>query len=257
MNTYSSTTHASCSGNNRSKNTVTFQSKIEHRKAVLCWSSGKDSAWALHVLRQAGEIEVVGLMTTLNAAYDRVAMHGVRRELLEAQARHVGLPLEIVAIPDGCTNEQYNAAMRDFVERTVERGIEHIAFGDLFLEDIRAYRESRLAGSGITPIFPLWGIPTDELARRMIDGGLKATIVCVDASQLDPRFAGRRFDAELLDELPEGVDRCGERGEFHTFVHDGPMFTSPLDVVVGETVDRGGFVFTDIRIGKGAAAEDR
>jgi uncharacterized protein (TIGR00290 family) len=198
------------------------------------------------VLRGDETVEVVGLMTTINGAYDRVAMHGVRRELLAAQAERAGLPLEIVAIPDRCTNEQYEAAMRDFVERAVARGVECIAFGDLFLEDIRAYRESRLAGSGLTPIFPLWGIPTRDLARAMTSAGLEATIVCVDTAQLDGRFSGRAYDAALVAELPGGVDPCGERGEFHTFVHAGPMFSAPIAVETGATVDREGFVFTDV-----------
>lgn len=218
------------------------------RKTVLCWSSGKDSAWALHRLRQGEDMEVVGLMTTVNRMHDRVAMHGVRRELLLMQARHAGLPIEILEIPDGCTNEEYDAVMRGFTERAVERGVECIAFGDLFLEDIRSYRESRLAGSGLEPVFPLWGIPTDRLAGEMTASGLRATIVCVDSSQLDRRFAGRAFDAALLAELPPEVDPCGERGEFHTFVHAGPMFTHPLPVEPGVTVDRDGFIFTDLTL---------
>jgi uncharacterized protein (TIGR00290 family) len=224
------------------------RSNIIPRRTILCWSSGKDSAWVLHVLRHHPEIEVVGLMTTVNGAYDRVAMHGVRRELLEAQARAAGLPLEIVTIPDRCGNEEYDRAMRDFVDRVVADGVEHIAFGDLFLEDIRAYREARLEGSGIAPIFPLWNLSTNDLARQMIAAGVEATIVCVDSSQLDRRFAGRAFDASLLDELPAGADPCGERGEFHTFVHGGPMFRAPLSIAVGETVDRDGFIFTDLQI---------
>jgi uncharacterized protein (TIGR00290 family) len=216
------------------------------RRTVLCWSSGKDSAWALHVLRQRDDIEVVGLMTTLNEEYDRVAMHGVRCELVLAQAEHAGLPIEIVTIPDRATNEQYDAAMSAFSRRAVADGVECVGFGDLFLEDIRAYREARLAGTGLVPVFPLWGIPTDRLAGEMIAGGLRATIVCVDTSQLDARFAGRPYNAALVSDLPAGIDPCGERGEFHTFAHAGPMFDAPLDIAAGATVDRGGFVFTDL-----------
>jgi uncharacterized protein (TIGR00290 family) len=216
------------------------------KKTILCWSSGKDSAWALHRLRSGDEYEVVGLMTTINAAYDRVAMHGVRRELLEQQAAAAGLPLEIVTIPDRCSNEEYERAMAAFTESAAARGVECIAFGDLFLEDVRSYRESRLAGSGLAPVFPLWGIPTAELAREMIAGGLRARIACVDTTQIDARFAGREFDGSLLEELPDGADPCGERGEFHTFVYGGPMFERTIAIITGEAVDRGGFVFAPL-----------
>ena len=215
-------------------------------RSLLAWSSGKDSAWALHVLRTRGEVEVVGLLTTVNEAADRVAMHAVRRELLEAQARAAGLPLRPVSIPSPCPNAVYEARMAEAVARARADGIEAIAFGDLFLEDVRAYRIRTLAGSGIEPLFPLWGLPTDRLARDMLAGGLAATLTCVDPAQLDPRFVGRRFDAAFLGELPPGVDPCGERGEFHTFCHAGPMFAAPIAVRAGETVARDGFHFADL-----------
>jgi uncharacterized protein (TIGR00290 family) len=214
--------------------------------ALVAWSSGKDSAWTLHRLRQAGEVEVVGLLTTVGSEADRVPMHHVRRRLLEAQADAAGLPLRAVAIPSPCPNVVYEAAMRDALARAAAHGVSMIAFGDLFLEDIRRYREEKLAGTGITPIFPLWGEPTAALAREMVAGGLGACITSVDTALLDASFAGRRFDAQLLAELPEGVDPCGERGEFHTFVHDGPMLHRPLAVVPGEVSARDGAVHLDL-----------
>jgi uncharacterized protein (TIGR00290 family) len=217
-------------------------------KALLSWSSGKDSAWALHVLRQRHrhELEVVGLLTTINETHARVAMHAVRDSLLEAQAKAAGLPLWRVPIPHPSSNERYEAAMREAVERGLREGITIIAFGDLFLEDIRRYREDRLAGTGITPIFPLWQIPTAALAREMLAGGLRACITCVDPQQLAPSFAGREFDESLLADLPPTVDPCGERGEFHTFAYAGRMFHHPILVRPGEVVDRDGFVFADL-----------
>lgn len=217
-------------------------------KALLSWSSGKDCAWALHVLRRQAEVEVVGLATTVNRAFDRVAMHGVRRELVEAQARAAGLPLWTVPLPWSCTNEVYEARMREACDRATVEGITQIAFGDLFLEDVRGYRERLFAGSGLTPIFPLWGTPADTpvLARAMIDAGLRAVLTCLDPTRLPAVLAGRRFDETLLQDLPDGVDPCGERGEFHTFCHAGPMFSRPIPVRVGETVTRDGFVFTDV-----------
>lgn len=215
-------------------------------KAILSWSSGKDSAWALHVLRQDPAIEVVGLLTTINEAFDRVAMHGVRRVLVEAQARAAGLPLHVVTIPFPCPNETYEARMEAFVRSTKDMGVDAIAFGDLFLEDIRSYREARLADSGLKPLFPLWGRSTTELAQEMIAGGLPARLACVDPSQIDASFAGRDFDALLLAELSPIIDPCGERGEFHTFAYDGPMFSSPVTVFAGEVVERDGFVFADM-----------
>jgi len=215
-------------------------------RVLLSWSSGKDSAWALHVLRNDPQVEVVGLLSTVNTAYGRVAMHSTRLELLRAQAQAVGLPLHIVPLPWPCSNEVYEAAMRKAVEDALEHGVTHIAFGDLFLEDVRAYRVKQLEGSGLEPLFPIWHEPTGPLARRMIDAGLQAVITCIDPKKLPRSFAGRRFDHALLDELPQGVDPCGENGEFHTCVLAGPMFREPLRAAVGETVERDGFVFADL-----------
>jgi uncharacterized protein (TIGR00290 family) len=215
-------------------------------KTLLAWSSGKDSAWALHALSLRGDVEVVGLLTTLNAAYDRVAMHGVRRALLEAQARAAGLPLWPVSIPSPCPNEAYEAAMADVLRRAKGEGVEAVAFGDLFLEEVRRYRERQMAGSGLELLFPLWGRPTPELAAEMLEGGLRAFITCVDPRALAARFAGRAFDRALLAELPAAVDPCGENGEFHTFAWDGPMFARPVRVRPGEVVARDGFVFADL-----------
>jgi uncharacterized protein (TIGR00290 family) len=215
-------------------------------KALLAWSSGKDSAWALQVLRAQAEVEVVGLLTTIEAARARVAMHAVRAELLRAQAASVALPLTEVPLPWPCSNAQYEAAMSAAFVGARAAGVTIVAFGDLFLEDIRRYREDRMAATGLLPIFPLWGQPTDALARRMIAGGLRARLICVDARQLAPAFAGRDFDAALLAELPPSVDPCGERGEFHTFVYDGPMFERPVPIRRGEIVERDGFVFADL-----------
>jgi uncharacterized protein (TIGR00290 family) len=214
-------------------------------KVLLSWSSGKDSAWALHVLRESG-VPVAGLLTTFNDAVDRVAMHAVRRTLVDAQAGAAGLPLWSVRIPSPCPNDVYEAAMTDAMGRAQAEGFTHVAFGDLFLEDVRRYREDRLAATSLAPLFPLWGRPTPALARDMLAAGLGATLTCVDPRHLDPAFAGRPFDARLLDELPAGVDPCGERGEFHTFCHAGPMFAAPIPVVTGEIVERGGFVFADV-----------
>jgi uncharacterized protein (TIGR00290 family) len=217
-------------------------------KALLSWSSGKDSAWALHALCQQDEVEVVGLLTTFNEAANRVAMHAVRRELVEAQARLVGLPLWPVQLPWPCSNAEYESRMQSLVEDAVRRGISFMAFGDLYLEDIRAYREKSLTGTGLTPLFPLWCADRDTrpLANAMIAAGLQAVITCVDPRQLDGRFVGRSFDRELLEELPPSVDICGERGEFHTFCHNGPIFPEPISVRIGERVDRDGFCFTDV-----------
>lgn len=215
-------------------------------RAFVSWSSGKDSAWALHQARLAGEFDIVGLLTTTNLAFDRVAMHGVREELLDAQADRLGLPLTKVPLPWPCPNETYAALMADAVARLVADGVTHMVFGDLFLEDIRAYRDKQLAGAGLTPVYPLWQSDTAALAREMIGAGLAATVVCVDPSQLDPGFAGRRIDAHFLDDLPAGVDPCGENGEFHTLVTGGPMFGRPIEVTVGETVTRDGFVYADV-----------
>jgi uncharacterized protein (TIGR00290 family) len=219
------------------------------KRVLLSWSSGKDSAWALHALRQREDVEVVGLLTTFNETANRVAMHAVRRELVVAQAAAVGLPLWPVGLPSPCSNQAYEAIMRDVVTQARAAGITQFAFGDLFLEDIRAYRVSQLAGSGVEPIFPIWTTPHDtpSLARQMLEAGLRARLTCVDPRQLASTFAGRSFDASLLSELPSTVDPCGERGEFHTFCNAGPVFRSEIRVVLGETVVRDGFCFADLR----------
>jgi uncharacterized protein (TIGR00290 family) len=214
-------------------------------KTLLAWSSGKDSAWTLHVLRTQGT-EVSALLTTLNQAADRVAMHGVRRTVLEAQAAATGIPLWQIPLPWPCTNDDYEARMAEACRRAVAEGFDTIAFGDLFLADIRSYRERQLAGSGLTPIFPLWEIPTPQLARDMIAGGLRARLSCVDSRQLDAAFAGREFDAKLLADLPPSVDPCGENGEFHTCVYAGPIFREPLTLEAGEVRNVDGFVYTDL-----------
>ncbi len=214
----------------------------------MSWSSGKDSAWALHRLRQREDYAVAGLLTTLNSAFDRVAMHSTRRALLEAQARAAGLPLVTVPLPWPCSNADYEALMREACASAVASGVEAVAFGDLFLEDVRRYREEHLAGTGLQPVFPLWGLDTRRLAEEMIDGGLRARLVCVDPRKLPAEFAGREFDTALLRDLPAGVDPCGENGEFHTAVVAGPMFREPIPIEAGEVVERDGFVFADVRL---------
>jgi uncharacterized protein (TIGR00290 family) len=218
------------------------------KRILLAWSSGKDSAWALHVLRQSGEYEVAGLLTTFNEAFDRVAMHAVRRQLVEAQAAAVGVPLWPVYIPWPCSNERYESAMAAACERAIAAGIEAIAFGDLYLEDVRTYRERQLAPTGLTPLFPLWKLPTDKLVREMIASGQRAVITCVDPKKLGREFAGREIDLALVNALPEGVDPCAENGEFHSFAFAGPQFAHPLDIRAGEVVDRDGFVFADVTL---------
>jgi diphthamide synthase (EF-2-diphthine--ammonia ligase) len=200
----------------------------------------------VHLLRQRSDVELGALLTTVNQAAGRVAMHAVRVEVLEAQARALDLPLWQVPIPSPCPNEIYERAMADAVRRAVADGYTHIAFGDLFLEDIRRYRVERLAGSGLTPLFPMFGADTAALAREMIAGGLGARLTCIDPRQLDRRFAGCEFDLNLLEELPASVDPCGERGEFHTCAYEGPMFRHPIRLATGEAVERDGFVFTDL-----------
>lgn len=219
-------------------------------KILLSWSSGKDAAWALHTLRQAGT-PPAGLLTTVNEAFGRVAMHAVREELLEAQAEAAGLPLAKVRIPYPCPNEAYEAAMAGACAAAVADGFTHVAFGDLFLEEVRDYRIQKLAGTGLTPLFPLWGRPTAQLAREMLAGGLRARLTCVDPRALEPAFAGRAFDTALLADLPPEVDPCGERGEFHTFCHAGPMFSGPIPILTGDTVTRDGFTFTDLHLDLG------
>jgi len=217
------------------------------KRVALSWSSGKDSAWSLHLLRQIPGLQVVALITTLNEQFDRVAMHAVRRELLEAQADSAGLPLWPVPLPWPCSNQQYEDRMRQVCRRAVDEGVQAIAFGDLFLADIRAYREKQIAGTGLEPIFPLWQLPTQELAADMLKAGLRAKITCIDPKVLSPGFAGRDFNSVFLEDLPATVDPCGENGEFHSFVYDGPMFRTPVAVQVGEIVERDGFVFADLQ----------
>jgi uncharacterized protein (TIGR00290 family) len=219
------------------------------KRALLSWSSGKDSAWALHVMRGyqiSQDIAIAGLLTTFNGAFDRVAMHAVRRELVEAQASAAGLPLRAVDLPWPCSNSQYEALMAGACRRAVEEGIDAVVFGDLFLRDIREYRERTLRGTGLEPLFPLWEIPTRDLAGKMIQSGMRARITCVDKKVLDASFAGRNFDASFLADLPPHVDPCGENGEFHSFAYDGPMFSRPIPVTVGELRDADGFVFADL-----------
>ncbi len=217
-------------------------------KAVVSWSSGKDSAFALYEARRAGELDVVGLLTTVTETYGRVSMHGVRESVLDAQARAAGLPIRKVGIPSPCPNAVYERAMSRTVDALRQEGVSRIVFGDLFLEDIRAYREEKLRGTGVEPVFPLWGRPTDRLADEMIASGVNARIVALDPRKLPARFAGRSFDRDLLAELPDGVDPCGERGEFHTCVTAGPMFSAGLAVAPGPVVERDGFVFADLEL---------
>ncbi|HEX3951262.1 MAG TPA: hypothetical protein VHW95_15505 [Steroidobacteraceae bacterium] len=215
-------------------------------KAFVSWSSGKDSAFALCEAMRLGLAEIAGVVTTVNERFDRVAMHGVRSELLDRQIAALRLPAIKVLIPSPCTNEIYEARMGEACAEMKASGIRHIIFGDLFLEDIRAYRERTLGAIGMTPIFPLWGGGTRQLAVNMIDSGLVAHLVCLDPKRIAPEFAGRRFDARLLNDLPANVDPCGENGEFHTVVTEGPMFAEPIEVSIGQTVERDGFVFTDV-----------
>ena len=216
------------------------------KKTLLSWSSGKDSAWALHQLRQQPDIELAGLFCTVNQAYERVAMHAVRMELLQRQARAAGLALQIIPIPNPCSNADYKRIMREFIEQVAMQDIDCMAFGDLFLEEVRRYREDNLTDTGITPIFPLWGQETKRLSEEMIESGLRATITCVDPKHLPAEFSGREYNALLLQQLPNHIDPCGENGEFHTFAFAGPMFDQPIEHGVGETVTRDGFVFTDL-----------
>jgi len=216
------------------------------KKVLLSWSSGKDCAWSLHLLRQQPDVEVVALVTTLNQAANRVAMHAVRRALVETQAERTGLALWAVDLPWPCSNADYEERMRAVCDRAAAEGITAVAFGDLFLEDVRAYRVRQMEGTGLELLFPAWGIPTDALAREMIAGGVKAKITCVDPRKLAGSFAGSEFDLEFLEALPAGVDPCGENGEFHSFVYDAPVFSSAIAVRGGEVLERDGFVFADV-----------
>jgi uncharacterized protein (TIGR00290 family) len=219
---------------------------MSRSKALISWSSGKDSAFALHEVQRAGEFEIVGALTTVTETFERVAIHGVRQEILRAQCAAAGLPQRIVPIPYPCPNEVYEARMGQVVAQAVADGITHMIFGDLYLADIRAYREQKLAGTGITPVFPLWERPTRELARAMIASGLEAYLATVDMKKLPAEFAGRRFDAQLLADLPDDIDPCGENGEFHTCVVAGPMFSHRLAVTTGERIQRDGYAYCDL-----------
>ena len=216
------------------------------RKVALSWSSGKDSAWTLHLLRQQPDIQIAALITTFNTAADRVAMHAVRRALVEAQGERTGIPLWAVELPWPCSNLEYEDRMRAVCQRATAAGVSTVAFGDLFLQDVREYRLRQLQGSGLEPLFPLWQIPTGQLSRDMIAVGVKAKITCVDPSKVAKSLAGREYDVSLLNALPAGVDPCGENGEFHTFVYDSPVFSQPIEVQVGEVVEHDGFVFADV-----------
>jgi uncharacterized protein (TIGR00290 family) len=217
------------------------------KRVLISWSTGKDCAWALHLLRQQPGNEIVGLLTNINAEFNRVAMHGTRRSILEAQAAAAGLPLWDIPLPWPCSNQIYEQRMAEACRRALDDQIDAIAFGDLFLRDIRSYREKQLQSTGIEPLFPLWEIPTAELARDMVSAGLRAKLVCVDSRQLDPAFAGWDFDFNLLANLPSSVDACGENGEFHSCVYDGPMFSAPIAIEPGQIVNRDGFIYADFK----------
>jgi uncharacterized protein (TIGR00290 family) len=216
------------------------------KKTLLSWSSGKDSSWTLHVLKQRDDVEIVGLFCTINRKFERAAMHAVRIELIKRQASSAELPVQFIELPHPCTDAEYRAIMGEFIDRMSHQGIEYIAFGDLFLEDIRSYRENNLADTGITPIFPIWGMETTTLSKEMVDSGLRAVITCIDPNKLDPEFIGREYDQAFLEQLPDTVDPCGENGEFHSFAFGGPMFKEQIEVRLGETVTRDGFVFADL-----------
>lgn len=218
------------------------------KRILASWSSGKDSAWMIHVLRKTPGVEVAALLTTVNEVANRVAMHAVRVDVLQAQADALGLPLWQIPIPSPCPNDVYERAMAAAVARAVADGFTHVSFGDLFLEDVRRYREEKLAGTGLTPLFPLFGSDTKALAREMVAAGLGARITCLNPTVMDRKFAGREFDQSLLDELPESIDPCAERGEFHTCSYRGPMFSRPLPIRTGITVERDGYVFTDLTL---------
>lgn len=216
------------------------------RKTLVSWSTGKDSAWMLHILRQDPNIEVVGLFCTVNEAFNRVTMHGVRTELLHQQAKSLDLPLQIIHIPNPCSYADYNEVMILFAKQVQKTNIDCFAFGDIYLEDVRKYRENLLKGTGINPLFPLWGSSTRELSRQMIAGGLKAVITCLNPKNMAPEFTGREYNEQFLTDLPDNIDPCGENGEFHSFAFDGPMFNNPVGIVLGETVSRDGLCFQDL-----------
>jgi len=216
------------------------------KKVALSWSSGKDSAWTLHLLRQQPDVQVAALITTFNSEAERVAMHAVRRALVEAQAHRTGLPLWPVELPWPCSNVEYEHRMRAVCQRAIAEGVTAVAFGDLFLQDVRDYRVRQLQGTGLEPLFPVWKIPTEQLSREMIAAGVKAKITCVDPAKLAKSFAGRDYDLRLLQDLPDGIDTCGENGEFHTFVYDTPVFSRPIEVRSGEVIEHDGFVFADL-----------
>lgn len=215
-------------------------------KVLVSWSTGKDSAYALQQIRQSDKYEIVGILSTITEDYDRVSMHSTRHELLKKQAERLGLPLYPVFIPSACSYDTYEICMLAALEQVIKIGISHVVFGDLFLEDIKKYRESQLAKINLTPLFPLWGRNTTLLASEMIHAGIKAITTCVDPRKLDSSFVGRQFDEEFLHDLPKGIDHCGEQGEFHTFVYDGPMFDKPISISQGIVVERDGYIFTDL-----------
>lgn len=217
-------------------------------KAYVSWSSGKDCAFSLWSVRQAGDLEITGLLTTTNEAVGRVAMHGTRNELMRRQAEAAGLPVLEVGLPWPCSNEDYAARMLAACNSMKTQGVSHVVYGDLFLEDIRAYRDAKIAETGLTAVYPLWKRDTHQLARDMIASGLRTVVVCIDPKKLDPSFAGRWFDEAFLNDLPDGIDPCGENGEFHTCVVDGPMFSAAIPVEIGETVERDGFVYADVMV---------
>jgi uncharacterized protein (TIGR00290 family) len=219
---------------------------MHQAKAILSWSSGKDSAMALYRTLASKQFEVVCLLTTLSQPFRRVSMHGVREELLDRQADSLGIPLEKVLIPYPCPNAVYEEKMRNILSLWKERGVTHVIFGDLFLEDIRRYREANLSLLDLTPVFPVWGTDTASLAREMLEVGFRAILTCVDPRKLDEKFAGRQFNNSLLEDLPPTVDPCGENGEFHTFVYDGPNFRDSIPIEIGQSVLRDGFQFADV-----------
>ena len=232
---------------------MTISASAEIKRVLLSWSSGKDSAWTLYQLQQDPTVEVVGLLTTFNGEFNRSAIHGVRQQLLRLQAEAAALPLIEIPLPWPCSNEQYESLMGAALDNArAQLQMDAVAFGDLYLEDIRSYRESKMQGTGLELLFPLWQIPTDQLAREMIIGGLKAAITCLDPRVMPEHFAGAQFSAQLLKDLPEAVDPCGENGEFHTFAWDGPMFSTPIAVVGGEVVKRDGFVYADLLLEEGS-----